>query len=309
MVDIIILVYHPDNKLRLLINQLAVQTIQPKHIYFIMTSAGAKSDERLTKILQSVENSTTVVVQKEEFDHGGTRALGASVSDAEYMLFMTQDAVPYDENMIDNLLKAMQDNSIAIAYARQLAGDKAGVIERFTRNFNYPDVSMTKSKENLESLGIKTYFCSNACALYRKSKYEELGGFVAKTIFNEDMIYAAKVIEAGYKIAYAAEAKIIHTHHYTYRQQFSRNFDLAVSQRQYRAVFEKVKSESEGIKMVRETAKYLLSIKKPYLLPDLFFQSAFKLLGYKAGLHYEILPGCLIRKFSMNKSYWSKNPV
>ena len=31
------------------------------------------------------------------------------------------------------------------------------------------------------------------------------------TIFNEDMIYAAGVIQAGYAIAYAADAKVIHS--------------------------------------------------------------------------------------------------
>ena len=58
----------------------------------------------------------------------------------------------------------------------------------------------------LRRLGIKTFFCSNVCAAYRREIYEELGGFVKHTIFNEDMIYAAKAVEAGYAIAYAADA-------------------------------------------------------------------------------------------------------
>ena len=55
--------------------------------------------------------------------------------------------------------------------------------------------------------GIKTFFCSNVCAAYRREIYEELGGFVRHTIFNEDMIYAAKAVEAGYSVAYAADAQ------------------------------------------------------------------------------------------------------
>lgn len=64
------------------------------------------------------------------------------------------------------------------------------------------------------------------CAAYRQDIYEELGGFVKHTIFNEDMIYAAKAVEAGYAIAYAADARVVHSHNYTNGQQFHRNFDL-----------------------------------------------------------------------------------
>ncbi len=180
-----------------------------------------------------------------------------------------------------------------------------GFIEGYTRKFNYPDESMVKSERDLKKLGIKTYFCSNVCALYDKSKYQELGGFVKKTIFNEDMIMAAEIIGAGYQIAYAADAKVFHAHRYTYRQQFARNFDMAVSQRQYRRIFENIKSENEGLKLVKKTFQYLCKSGKLYLLPDLVLQSAFKLLGYKLGKRYDKFPRWFVRKCSMNKWYWT----
>lgn len=67
--------------------------------------------------------------------------------------------------------------------------------------------------------------------MYRRSIYEKLGGFVKHTIFNEDMIFAGKLIQEGYAIAYVAEARVVHSHNYTNRQQLHRNFDLAVSRR------------------------------------------------------------------------------
>ena len=89
---------------------------------------------------------------------------------------------------------------------------KIHFIERYIRSFNYPKHSKTKALEDLEKMGIKTFFCSDVCATYRKSVYEKLGGFVDKTIFNEDMIMAAAMIRAEYNIAYVAEAKVIHSH-------------------------------------------------------------------------------------------------
>lgn len=306
MIDVIVPVYHPDEKLEQLIERLNQQTKKPEHVLFLQTLTGEPGDdERVKKILGKAENATVIPVKKEEFDHGGTRNLGASHSGADFMLFMTQDAVPENDRLIENLYRHIcSDEQIATVYGRQLPDDKVGEIERYTRAFNYPENSSVKDKGDLERLGIKTYFCSNVCAMYRKSVYEQLGGFVTHTIFNEDMILAAAVIQAGYKIAYAADAKVVHAHKYTYWQQLTRNFDLAVSQRQHREIFESVKSESEGIKLVKQTAKHLLKHGKWYLLPDLVLQSGFKFIGYKLGLRYETLSPKMVRRFSMNPKYW-----
>lgn len=303
-VDVIIPVYRPDEKLPKLIEKLNRQTVQPKHVFFMHTLTGTGEDKRVREILERAEHSVITSIERSEFDHGGTRNRAAAMSEAEFMLFLTQDVIPEDDCLIEILLKEMQRESVAIAYGRQLPGRKVGIIEQYTRNFNYPKQGCIKSKQDLTKLGIKTFFCSNACAMYRHSVYDELGGFVLHTIFNEDMIMAAGVIRAGYEICYAATAKVEHAHHYTYRQQFSRNFDLAVSQRQYREVFEGVRSESEGIRLVKQTAAFLLKKGKWYLLPDLVLQSGFKYMGYFLGKRYDRLPGKLVRRLSMNKAYW-----
>jgi rhamnosyltransferase len=307
MVDIIIPVYRPDDKLEKLIDKLNEQTVQPEHIFFMQTLTGTEEDSRVRKILNRARRGEIHTLDKKDFDHGGTRNRGAALSEAEYMLFMTQDAVPVDERLVEKLLDAMTPETVAAAYGRQLAGEDAGVIENYTRQFNYPPESSRKSAADLPRLGIKTYFCSNVCAMYKKKVYDELGGFVLHTIFNEDMIMASKVIGAGYQIAYCGEAAVVHSHKYTYRQQFSRNFDLAVSQRQYREIFDNVKSETEGIRMVKDTAKYLLSQGKWFLVPDLIFQSGFKFLGYRFGKKYDRLPMWMVRRFSMNKAYWRES--
>lgn len=305
MVDVIIPVYRPErDKLTKLIDWLNKQTVKPEHVFFMQTLVDKTEDDEVLQMLKKAENAVVIPIEKKDFDHGGTRNKGASMSEAEYMLFMTQDAVPVDAYLIEKLVDAMKKEEVATAYGRQLPDDKVGVIEHYTREFNYPAKSYVKSKKDLEVMGIKTYFCSNVCAMYRRDVYEKMGGFVLHTIFNEDMIMASKVIQAGYKIAYVAEAKVVHAHKYTYRQQFTRNFDLAVSQRQYHEIFDSVKSESEGMRLVKNTMKFLFSHGKWYLVPDLILQSGFKFLGYRFGKKYDKLPMWLVKKCSMNPSYW-----
>jgi rhamnosyltransferase len=302
-IDVIIPVYHPDEKLNRLLIMLYKQTIKPNRVMILLTQEREGQEQSLPEIEGS--NITVIPIMKDSFDHGGTRKYGATLSDTEILMFMTQDAVPVDELLIEKLLEPYGDSLVTATYARQLAGEKTDYVERYIRNFNYPKSSRVKSLENLEEMGIKTFFCSDVCATYRKSAYVELGGFVDKTIFNEDMIMAAGMVRAGYKIAYAAEAMVIHSHTYSYLQQFTRNFDLGVSHNQFPEVFYGIKSESEGIKLVKSTADYLIKKKKYNRLPDLILNSGFKFMGYQLGKRYDLLPKSLVKHFSMNKSYWN----
>lgn len=193
---------------------------------------------------------------------------------------------------------------VAAAYGRQLPGAGCSETERISRYFNYPGKSRIKTKADLPAMGIKTYFCSNVCAAYRRDIYEESGGFVRHTIFNEDMIYAAGVIKAGYGIAYEAEARVVHSHDYTNMQQLRRNFDLGVSQAEHPEVFAGVPSEREGKRLVREAYGYLRSRKKLYRFPGFCIQCGFKYTGYLLGKHYRKLPKKWILLFTASKEYW-----
>ena len=96
---------------------------------------------------------------REEFDHGKTRDQAARMSRADYLLFMTQDALPEDCHLIEKLVEAMeQDEKIGAAYARQLPREDCRLMEQYTRQFNYPEESRVKWLADLPELGIKTYF-------------------------------------------------------------------------------------------------------------------------------------------------------
>ena len=131
-----------------------------------------------------------------------------------------------------------------------------------------------------------------------------MGGFTQKTIFNEDMIMAAQMVMRGYYIAYTAEARVVHSHNYSGLQQFHRNFDLAVSQADHPEIFAQIRSESEGIRLVKQTVKHLAKTRKIHLIPVLVYKSGCKYLGYKLGQNYQKLPLWLVKYCSMSKTYW-----
>ena len=300
-VDVIIPAYHPGKEFATLIKRLEKQSV-PIHRIIVMNTEESMWNKEWEKLSDVMEIHH---LAKSEFDHGGTRAQAAELSDADVMIFMTQDAMPADRELLAELLKALeQDENIAAAYARQLPNAECSFVERYTRAFNYPDRSVVKTKKDMDQYGIKTFFCSNVCAAYKKDIYQKQGGFVRRTIFNEDMVYAGGLIQAGYGIAYAAEAKVIHSHNYNCMQQFHRNFDLGVSQAEHPEIFEGVPSEGEGMRLVKKTLSHLVRSGKIWLIPGFVMQCAGKYAGYLAGKNFRRLPKKFVLWCTMSPNYW-----
>lgn len=305
-IDVVIPVYKPGKEFKQLLCMLQRQTCQPNKVILMHT----EDNDSLT-LEPEVKEELCIEeerVSQGEYDHGGTRDAGIRRSDAQIVVCMTQDAVPQNEQLLEHLAQALEnDTQIAVAYARQIASADASILEQYTRTFNYPEQSCVKGKAELETLGIKTYFCSNVCAAYRRSTYEKVGGFEKKIIFNEDMIFAAHAVGMGYKIAYVAEGVVIHSHQYSCLQLLKRNFDQGVSQAEHPEIFLCLSSESEGMKLVKETARYLRKIKKSALIPRLCIQSGWKYVGYQLGKHYQQLPMVIRKKLTMNQGYWDRS--
>lgn len=299
-VDVIIPVYRPGKSFQKLLDRLEKQTYPIRRILVINTDEALYPADEIRQPASMELHHIT----KAEFDHGTTRNRAARMSDADLMLFMTQDAVPADRYLVERLAEAFEDETVGAAYARQLPHKEHSLIEQYTRQFNYPAQSCVKRREDLGKLGIKTYFCSDACAMYRRRLYLELGGFRPQAIFNEDMLFASELINHGYGIAYQASARVIHSHDYTGLQQLKRNFDNGVSQAVNPRVFESVPAYGEGMKLVKRTAAYLIRRGHVTDCFRLVYLSACKMVGFTLGKNYFRLPKPVIERLTANKEYW-----
>lgn len=305
--DIIIPVYKPDRRFEILLGRLHKQSYPINRIIVINTGRRYYEDYFCGRDICSIYDDVVVEhIEEDEFDHGGTRRRAVELSCADAFLFMTDDALPADDKLVEELMRPIESGEAALSYARQLAGKDADILEKLTRKFNYPEESRLKSKEDLDTMGIKAFFCPNVCAAYNRKIYDELGGFEERMIFNEDMVYARKVLDAGYKIAYVAEAKVFHSHDYNGRQQFKRNFDLGVSHAMHPETFGDVPPGGEGMKLVFTQARQLLKMGKPLKVFKLGWLSACKLAGYKLGKKYDKLPKKLVHGLSMNPRFWEE---
>ncbi len=248
---------------------------------------------------------TVTVIDQADFNHGSTRQLAVEKGiDYEFIVFMTQDAIFSNPESFENLLRAFDDGAVAAVCGRQIPRPNAGHIEAHSRIRNYPDQSFIRGFEDNEEHGIKTAFLSNSFAAYRVSALNEVGGFPGDVIFGEDMYVAAKLLKAGYKIAYAADACVYHSHDYSLWQEMKRYFDMGVfhaSEPWIRSEFGG--AEGEGVKFVVSEFKYL-SKHDLLRMPEGLLRTLLRYTGFRLGLMEKRLPLWLKRKLVMNKGYY-----
>ncbi len=246
-------------------------------------------------------------ISKHEFDHGGTRQMAAArLKDFDVLVYLTQDAVLADANALKQLVAAFADPKVGTAYGRQLPRQEADPIEAHARIFNYPPQSNIRTLADKTTLGIKAAFTSNSFAAYRTEALMAVGGFPEKLILGEDMVVAARMLQAGWSVAYVSDAQVYHSHGYTIAQEFKRYFDIGVMHQDQAWILQEFgKPEGEGGRFVRSELAYLKK-QAPFLLPAAFVRTIAKYAGYKLGQHALSLPLPLRRKLSMHQSYWGK---
>lgn len=77
--------------------------------------------------------------------------------DGEIMILLTQDAIPADEHLIENLIKPFEDEEVCAAYGRQMADKKDNPVEAYTRIFNYPKKAGLRVKKICRSLELRHF--------------------------------------------------------------------------------------------------------------------------------------------------------
>lgn len=165
------------------------------------------------------------------FNHGLTRNLGIENAKGQYIVLMTQDAVPANSSWLDNILKSFQDELVAGIYCRQIPREEADVLtKRHLSNWltNRQDriisfIENWQTYNELEPLQ-KLMLCTldNVCSCIRKSVWHKIP--LPRTYFAEDLEWGKKVIEAGYKIVYDPNAAVIHSHNRSWHYEFKRTY-------------------------------------------------------------------------------------
>lgn len=219
-IDIVCPLYNAENDIERLNKSLLKQkNVDINEIKYILTESKDKTEEKLKELKLDYKK-----IKKEDFSHGLTRETEALNSKADIIVFITQDIIIEKEDWLYNLTKDIENGTVDACYSRQLCDNNT--IEKYTRECNYPAESKIVSKDDIEKLGLKTFFFSDASSAIKKETFVKLNGYDHKRlVINEDMYIAYKLITNGYKIKYCADSEVIHSHVFTLKQYYDRYKD------------------------------------------------------------------------------------
>jgi len=163
-----------------------------------------------------------VHISPEEFTFGRSLNYGMEVARGEICVIVSAHCYPVYPDWLEQLLKPFQDDLVAVSYGKQRGGDSNHYSEhQFFRNY-FPDISQPDQGQP---------YTHNANAAIRRSLWlkhhynENLTGL-------EDLAWSSWARDQGYKVAYVAEAEIVHVHHETISQVNNRYRREAIALKQ-----------------------------------------------------------------------------
>jgi len=285
VVTTLILTYNAGQHFRALLGGLQNQTLKPEQI--VIVDSGSADH---TRDIAGDYDCQIITIDRADFDHGTTRNLAMSQVTSEFAVFLTQDVLPVDEHLLAELVKPMQaDSNIAMCYGRQLPKSHATALERFAREFNYPETSILKTRKDIQTMGLKTFFCSNSCSVIRRSIFNELGGFKNDVRVNEDMHFAAKAILRNYSVYYSATAKVYHSHSFSWLQTFRRYYSIGRFLAENQWILDGAGLKQYGGGMLRAGVRTFWQRRMPHYVAAFLLEFAVKAVAYELGRYYQRL--------------------
>ena len=298
-VSVVIPTLNAEPHLARQIAMLATQTVPVAEVIVIDSSS-----VDATVDIATAAGCRVVTIPRREFDHGDTRNRAAQLAEGDVVIFMTQDALPSNNSFIEHLVQPIFDGSVAATYARQIAYPNATPPEQYARELNYPPTSHVMSFDDVADHGIKAFFFSNVASAVSRSHFDEVGGFPARTIMNEDMLLCSKLLNSGQRVGYCANAVVFHSHNYKLTQQFKRNFDIGAFVSLQGQQLGNTRAGKSGVNFALGQLRHLVQAGHWRWLPRTIADLAIRLVAYRLGTHQRSVPVRLKRLISMHAYHW-----
>ena len=293
-VSIIIPTYNGGVLFKSVLDNVFNQDLRPDEV-IVIDSSSTDGTEKIAKDYPV----RFVKIKQTEFGHGKTRNYGAKLAKGEYVVFLTQDAVPRNIFWLKNLVEPLKSKKIAGSFSRQIARDEAVPMEKFFYSKMYPDSSKIITQGDIKSQNI---LFSNASSAIQRS-FILKHPFAENILMSEDLAWALQMLREGYKIDYKADSQVTHSHDTSLKMLFKRYFDFGVS---HNEIAWGPSYFGKGFATFLQENIYLVTHGKMSWIPRSLSYNFAKFLGLFIGKHNIILPRNLKQRFTTYyKGYWT----
>lgn len=245
-------------------------------IKYILTESKDNTELHLKEL-----NAEYYKIKTDEFSHSLTRERAAMRENSDIIVFITQDVIIKDYMWLTNLVTPIKNKEAQACYSRQLCDNNS--IEKYTREKNYPNESFTVNKNDINRLGLRTFFFSDAAGAIDLNIFKKLNGYDNKNLpISEDMYFAYKLIMAGYSIRYCANSCVIHSHKFKYKELYKRYYLTGKFFKQ-NPYLNEFGTNQTGLKMAIYIFKRIIQDKNGTALKEFFPNMIARYLGMKIG--------------------------
>jgi len=205
--SVVIRCLNEERHLPFLLDSLARQTLKPFEI--IVVDSGSRDG---TVSIARSKGARVINIPPSEFSFGRALNVGARAATGEILVMASAHTYPMTESWLDELTRPFSNPQVALVYGGQTGDHRS----------KFSEVQLLKQWFPPESCESQTHsFCNNANAAVRRSIWETMP-YDEQIPALEDIHWAKRAIERGFRIVYQAQAGIVHVHEESYSHVYRR---------------------------------------------------------------------------------------
>ena len=166
-------------------------------------------------------------IPPETFHHARTRNYAASLAKGEFLVFLSQDAIPSSDTWLEAMISNFGDRSVGAAYGRQLAKPGSTLERHEVLDVVYGEERVVKDPYRGQECGFRYYHFSSVNSAIRREVWQATR-FPDDLKVYEDLGIAKRILDGGWKVVYEPRAAVYHSHNHTTGALFKRYFDGGV---------------------------------------------------------------------------------
>jgi rhamnosyltransferase len=166
-----------------------------------------------------------VQIAPENFHHARTRNFAASLANGQFLVFLSQDAIPASDAWLRSLISNFDDPAVGAVYGRQFPNADSSSERQDALDAIYGGKRIVKDPARCNSMGYRFYHFSDANSAIRRSVWAAERFPEEMKVF-EDLGIAKRILDSGWKIVYDPKAAVFHSHAHTTGGLFKRYFDI-----------------------------------------------------------------------------------
>lgn len=215
--SIVIRCFNEERHIGRLLSGIMQQTITEPEIIIV--------DSGSTDATLSIASSYPVKIvhiTPDEFSFGRALNLGCEAATRDFIVLASAHVYPLYKDWLEKLVSFFTHDRVVLVYGRQSGSELSKFSEHQVLSQWFPNVSNRSQSHP---------FCNNANAAIRRSVWEKILYDESLTGL-EDLDWARRALAQHYRIAYCAEAEIVHVHDETFKNIFNRYRREAVALKQ-----------------------------------------------------------------------------